>query len=62
MRLNGHCVTFMKLPYYGYYFRPWIQNEDERRGNGLIKKALELGELRFHAAIATIWSAIAVLE
>lgn len=43
-------------------FHPWIQNVAELRRNDLIGKVLEFGELRFHAAIATIWNAIAVLK
>ena len=41
---------------------PWIQNVAEPRQNGRVGKVLELGDPRFHAAIAAIWNAIAVLE
>ena len=34
----------------------------EPRRNGRVGKVLELGDSHFHAAIAAIWNAIAVLE
>ena len=40
----------------------WIQNVAEPRRIGRIGKVLELGDPCFHAAIAAIWNAIAVLE
>jgi len=40
----------------------WIQNMAEPRRIGRVGKVLELGDSRFHAAIAAIWHAIAVLE
>ena len=46
--------------YLGY--QPWLQNVAEPRRNGRIGNVLELGDPRFHAAIAAIWNAIAVLE
>ena len=44
------------------YLKPWIQNVAEPQRNGRIGKVLELGELRFYAAIAAIWNGIAVLK
>ena len=44
------------------YLWAWIQNVAEPRRNGRVGKVLELGDPRFHAAIAAIWNAIAVLE
>jgi len=46
--------------YCGYLI--WIQNAAELQRNGCIGKVFELGEPRFHAVIAAIWNAIAVLE
>jgi len=42
--------------------KSWIQNVAKPRRNGRVGKVLELGEPRFHAAIAAIWNAISVLE
>jgi len=44
------------------HIEAWIQNVAELRRNGRAGKVLELGESRFHAAIAAIWNVIAVLE
>jgi len=40
----------------------WIQNVTKPRRNSRIGKVLDSGEPRFHATIAAIWNAIAVLE
>ena len=42
--------------------QPWIQNVAEPRRNVRVGKVLELGDPRFHVAIAAIWNAIAILE